>query len=222
MPEDLFFTWLYFQKWTGRLPPQIEMFITDIDLGLGLIPYLFTDKKLEEKRHRIQCRDVTARTIIALASGVEKCWWWNLVEDNNNPLGIYHPVYGKLRLMEKSDWSKRPAYYAYQIMADNLNGIDSIEQISMSNEDIYLFECTKIDESTTYVLWEKRDLFYGEEQPSTAFELSCPFKAARITDVFGNEEVKSVNEDVIAIQILDTPVFIEEMNLSKNQLGKYR
>ena len=209
LPLPLFIIWLYFQKWTHRLPPQMEMFLEDIDFGFGLIKKYFTDEELEEKRHRIECRDIISRTLLALWSGVEKCWWWNLIARKHPVLGIHHPIFGKLRLMEIEDWSKRPAFYAYQRMVEKLKGLESIERIDVGNEDIFLFKVKK-DEEDIYVLWERRDLFYGENLSPTFFEFDCSFKKALVTDVFGNEEVIETKNGILKLNISDTPVYIEE------------
>jgi hypothetical protein len=63
--------------------------------------------------------------------------------------------------------------------------------------------------SIKYVVWERRDMFYGEDQPATLFQLETGWVKARITDVFGNEEIRYASDGVLSLDIADTPLFIE-------------
>ncbi len=203
LPLPVFIIWLYIQKNLGRLPPEMEMFLEPIN------------EELEAKRIRIECRDITSRTILALWSGAEKCWWWNLVSRRipiiDTPflkIRIHHPVFGKLSLMEIENWSKKPTYYAYKIMVEKLQGMKNIDKINTGNKDIFLFKIDK-DNGEIYVLWEKRDLFYGEEEPPTVFEFQTGFNKVLITNVFGEQSIIETENGLLRVNITDTPIYIE-------------
>lgn len=188
--------WQKLHEDSETLPPSIRMFLKDAPI------------ELEQKRERLNCKDLIQRTIIALSVGVEKLWYWNLISRWHPRLGP-HPLFGKLRLMDEHFNIRYPAFYAYKRMADKLKDMDSIEKITTQNENLYLFKIHKKSSEEIYVLWEKRDLFRGENQPATPFRLTLSGKKLRITDVFGNQQTKEIKNSNISIRVTDTPLFLE-------------
>lgn len=174
---------------------------------------LQNEPELEAKRDRIQGKQMTQRTILAMASGVEKMYWWNLKNDTSN-IGciLRHPVYGKMRLTEvMKDGALSPLapYYSYQIMAYDLYGAKSVTRVN-SDPQIYLFKIIRFDNTSMYVLWERRDEFSGETLPPTQYALPIPWQSARMTDVFGNRQSQTNLGGNITLSLTDTPVFIME------------
>ena len=173
------------------LPPQMRMFLEDCE------------SDLEEKRHRIHSRDIVIRTLLALSAGVEKLWYWNLV---NEP----HPLFGKFRLMNTDLTVKYPAFYVYQRMMATMKDAASIRQrVIQSRPDIYLFEIVRKHRDPVYVIWEKRDLFSGEDQTPTHFELTFEFEHAKISDIFGVEKRDATKGGMLPLNVTETPLFIE-------------
>ena len=84
-----------------------------------------------------------------------------------------------------------------------------IDRINTGNKDIFLFKIDK-DNGEIYILWEKRDLFYGEEEPPTVFEVQTGFNKVLITDVFGEQSIIETENGVLRVNITDTPIYIEE------------
>lgn len=187
-------------------PDQFRMFAYGIQ----------NESWLDEKRDRIQGRQMVQRTILAFSSGVERLDWWNLhhPELGKGKLGcaIRHPIFGKMSLMtQKRDGTliPNPTFNYYKVMAEKIDGAKSIEQLS-TNANIYAFELIDKNDKTLYVIWEKRDQFTGEDDPSVSFKFSVPWQNAKATEIFGNQQtVTAVNGD-ITIQITDTPIFVEE------------
>jgi len=173
-----------------KLSPCLRMFLDDCS------------EKLDDRRHRIHCRDIVARTIIALSCGLKKLWYWDLY---NEP----HIIFGKFRLMDEKSKKRYPAFYAYQRMVKKLRGMRSIKQLRTRNEDVHLFAIEKGGGKRLYVLWEKRDPFRGEDQPPTSFQLDIKAKSMIIEDIFGKQEVKFVVQDSLKIEITDTPLYLE-------------
>ncbi|MFQ6092734.1 MAG: hypothetical protein ACE5OR_08650 [bacterium] len=173
------------------LRPQMRMFLEGCE------------GELEEKRHRIHCRDIVARTVIALSAGVKKMWYWDLVNDP-------HPLFGKFRLMDRNFETKYPAYYTYQRMVEKMKDATSIKQREVQKRsNIYLFEVERRDRDPLYIVWERRDLFNGEDQPPTQLELPFDFEKVRITDVFGMVMREETEDGVLKFGVTDTPLFIE-------------
>jgi hypothetical protein len=188
---DEAFTKLDSMREEGLVPPEIDMFLVN------------TSPELEEKRNGIHCRDIVQRHLIMLGTGVQEMWYWNLQSS-----GV-HPIFSKTRLMDPEGWDKLPPYYCYQRMVQQIGNVKVVKRVSTENENIYLFNLTMQDESTKYVIWERRDMFHGEDQPATPFELGTDWQKARVTDVFGNEEVKITDNGVLLLHITDTPLYIE-------------
>jgi len=188
---DEAFTKLDSMREEGLVPPEIDMFLVN------------TSPELEEKRNGIHCRDIVQRHLIMLGTGAQEMWYWNLQSS-----GV-HPIFSKMRLMDPEGWDKLPPYYCYQRMVQQIGNVKVVKRVSTENENIYLFNLTMQDESTKYVIWERRDMFHGEDQPATPFELGTDWQKARVTDVFGNEEVKIADNGVLLLHITDTPLYIE-------------
>lgn len=176
----------------GLVPPEMDMFLVN------------TSPELEEKRNQIHCRDLIQRHLIILSSDVKELWYWNLQSSG------LHPIFSKMRLMDPEGWNKLPPYYCYQRMIRQIGNVKAVKRVSTENENICLFNLTMQDDSTKYVIWERRDMFHGEDQPPTPFEFKTDWKKVKITDVFGNEEVKSATDGALSLGITNTPLFIED------------
>ena len=88
-PEEAAMASLYEQM--ASLPPQLQMFMRGCP------------KELEDKRHRINCRELVMRNVLALSAGVRRTVCWNLAPDiagYENPLSIMDLLFGKLVLMD--------------------------------------------------------------------------------------------------------------------------
>lgn len=72
-------------------------------------------------------------------------------------------------------------------MIHHIGNVKAVERTSTENKNIYLFNLKMQDDNTKYAVWERRDLFFGEEQPAVRFELKTSWEVVKITDVFGNE-----------------------------------
>ncbi|MBX6169539.1 MAG: hypothetical protein IRY84_18155, partial [Thermobispora bispora] len=77
-----------------ELPPRLQMFME------GCPP------ELEARRHRINCRQLVACTLHALAAGVRRTLYWNLapeVPGPADPLQIMHLMFAKLAMLGYRD-----------------------------------------------------------------------------------------------------------------------
>ncbi|MEW6101186.1 MAG: hypothetical protein AB1481_02710 [Candidatus Omnitrophota bacterium] len=184
----------------GLVPDKLKMFFHEASL------------ELDKKRDRIECRDITQRTVLAAAAGVKYLGWWNIFESQSLRNKPVHPIFGKLRLMNMEDGAKRPAYYCYQRMADKLFGMCQAERINTENKDIYFYKISRKNKEGIYVLWHKRDLFSGEEEPPVGFKYNLGLKEALITDVFGKVTALSAKDGILNLKIMDTPLFIEKVS----------
>ncbi len=212
---------LYKMDGMGRLPEEMAIFL----------PYDPRDQKSverERKMERMLCRDIVQRTLILLENGVRKQWRWEIRAPKRNfcagphkDIDVYGDiVFNKLAFIrypgiicnEYSPTSPRRReipYQCYKRMKEKLRGAEKITRIRTEDSNIFLYRIYRSDGSILYVVWEKRDIFHGEEQPATGFEFRPGFTAARITDVFGEGEVKFAEDGILSLEVTDTPLYIE-------------
>jgi hypothetical protein len=60
-----------------------------------------------------------------------------------------------------------------------------------------------------FVVWEKRDVFSGEEQPPVSFEWPWGSKTASATDIFGRTVPATVEGGRARFPLSLTPVFLQ-------------
>ncbi len=163
----------------------------------------------DEKRDRIQCRDMNQRFLMAFAEGAETVFHWDLL----TPLaGKFHAVFGSLALIDEVK-QKRSNFYCYQRMTEKLEGILSVQKISHSNQSIYLYKIIKPTE-TMYVVWRHidgkdsydEDTLTKESITLNDFDLKGD---VTVTDVFGNTYTKSVANGNVDLDVDNTPLYIE-------------
>jgi hypothetical protein len=220
---------LYDMDRRGLLPEEIAIFL----------PYDPRDQKSvlrEEKVERMHCRDITQRTLIMLENNIKKQWRWEIRADKRNfcagpnkDIDVYGSiVFNKLAFLrypgvicnENSPIvpeKRKTSYKCYQRMQEKLNGVKNVERLYAGNPNIFFYKVNKLDGSHIFVIWERRDIFYGEEKPPTPFEIQVDFMNVKITDVFGNEKIKSTNNGILFLNITDTPLFIERTKAIKKR-----
>jgi hypothetical protein len=84
-----------------------------------------------------------------------------------------------------------------------------VKRINLLSRDVYLYEVKKENQARVYILWEKRDLFKGENELPKPFEFKFGFRKAKITDAFGAEEVKYSSNGILQLNVTDTPIYVE-------------
>ncbi len=189
---------------------------------LRMFAYGDIGTELKAKRDRIQARQMVQRSLLSFSEGVTSMFWWNLKADPMAPQGpdcdFYHPIFGKMRLMDElQDGTLIPNqnFINYKKMTKDLGtSFTAVERVATSNDTLfYLFEITREDDSKVFVVWERRDQFYGEEQFPTSFTLVVPWPAVKISGLFLDEplEIHSIPDGLFTFEITDTPVFVEEL-----------
>ncbi|HWD46510.1 MAG TPA: hypothetical protein VHM23_22850 [Actinomycetota bacterium] len=200
-PEQAAMARLY-QDMTG-LPPQLQMFMR------GCPP------ELEAIRHRINCRELVMRNLLALSVGVRRTVCWNLAPDipgYENPLSVMDLLFGKLALLdyEGAELSHRhPAADTFALLAGELAGVDSVVRIEVPGRPgIYLFEVGRRGREPLLVVWERRDSFGGEDDPPVPFDWPWPATRARAVDALGQRQPAEVAGGRVRLRVSDTPVLL--------------
>ena len=74
---------------------------------------------------------------------------------------------------------------------------------------IYLFEVSRRKRDPVFVVWERRDVFSGEDQPAVTFEWAWDTPAAKAFDVLGQDVHARVTDGRLSLSVSATPIFIE-------------
>ncbi|MBO0795809.1 MAG: hypothetical protein J2P36_33375, partial [Ktedonobacteraceae bacterium] len=167
------------------LPAQAQMFME------GCPP------ELEQKRHRINCRELVTRSLLALSEGVQKMLCWNLANEKVDRYNLMHLLFDKHKFLdyEKGVFKEPyPAAGTFRRMVHMLAGIEQVQRIEIPERPaIYLFEVRRRERGPLLVVWERRDTFGGEENPAVSFEWPWSTSKAQAIDVFG--EAVSIQVD---------------------------
>lgn len=183
------------------LPPQTQMFMDGCSL------------ELEEKRHRINCREVVMRSLLALSGGVEKVLCWNLANEKVDRANLMHLLFDKHKLFDYEHGVFKqpyPAAEAFRRMTDALGDVEYVRRLQLPQYPaIYLFEVQRRERSPLFVVWERRNAFSGEDEPPTPLTWEWHASRAWAADVFGEPVPTRVHDGCLSLEISLTPVFIE-------------
>ncbi|MEV4294834.1 hypothetical protein [Microbispora rosea] len=193
-----------------QLPPRLLMFME------GCPP------ELEAGRHRINCRQLVACTLQALAAGVRRTLYWNLapeVPGPADPLQIMHLMFGKLAMLGYRDGElavRHPAADTFALLAAQLAGARRVTRVQSADlTGLYAFEVERAGRGPLLVLWDRRDTTGGtddtaggEDRPPVAVSWPWPASAATAVDAFGEPHTVEVRDRMLRLAVSDTPVFV--------------
>jgi hypothetical protein len=185
------------------LPPQLQMFMRGCPPGL------------EARRHRINCREIVMRNLLALASGVRRTICWNLASEipgYENHLSVMDLLFGKLALLdyEGTGLSRRhPAADTFALVAGRLTDVDSVVRVEVPGRPgLYLFEVRRRGRGPLLVVWDQRDSFSGEDDPPVAFDWPWPEARAAAVDAFGQPQPAEVRDGRVHLEASITPLLV--------------
>ncbi|GCE30514.1 hypothetical protein KDA_59980 [Dictyobacter alpinus] len=185
----------------ATLAPQTQMFLQDCSPAL------------EQKRARINCRELVIRSILALSAGAQKTLYWNLWADTGERYEFMNLMFGKHKLMDYEDGELKkyyPAAQTFQRMAAALADVQQIQRLYIPEKPtIYLFTVQRPQRSPLFILWEKRDTFTGEDAPATSFTWTNQATPITATDILGETIALETFQGHTILPIKDTPVIIE-------------
>ena len=200
-PEQAAMAGLYERM--DSLPPQLQMFMRGCP------------RELEDKRHRINCREIVMRNLLALASGVRRTVCWNLAPDipgYENHLSVMDLLFGKLALLDYqgTELSRRhPAADTFALVAARLTDVERVVRIEVPGRPgLYLFDVHRRGQGPLLVVWDQRDSFTGEDQPPVALDWPWPPPAAGAVDAFGHEQPAELRDGRLRLQVSATPLFV--------------
>ena len=184
------------------LPPKVQMFMD------GCPP------DLEAKRHRIACRQLVTRNVLALANGIRRTLYWNLAPEVPGPVDRYilmALLVGKLPLMDYRGTSlevRYPEAETFELMSKHLQGVERVTPVQTENADVFAFRVDRAAREPVYVVWDRRDAFDGESESPREVALPWPSGTAQAVDAFGVTCEARVQSGEVRLQVTDTPVFV--------------
>jgi hypothetical protein len=185
------------------LPPRLQMFMA------GCAP------ELEAKRHRIACRQLMMRNLLAAAAGVRRTLYWNLAPEAPGPADPYvvmHLLIGKLPLLDYGGGRierRYPEADAFVRVGRVLAGAVRVDRIELPDcPTIYAFRVDCVDSAPVLVVWERRDAFDGECAAPVTVEVPWPTSGAHVADVFGNTHIATVDDGAVRLRVTDTPLIV--------------
>jgi Beta-galactosidase len=200
-PEEAAMALLY--ERADSLPPQLRMFMR------GCPP------ELEEKRHRINCREIVMRNLLALSAGIRRTTCWNLAPDvpnYSNPLSIMDLLFGKFTLMDHEDTElghRHPSAETFALLADRLAGVEQVTRVAVPDRpSLSLFEVRRGGRGPLLVVWEQRDSFSGEDEPPVTFERPWSAATATAVDALRQRQPVELADGRVRLRASVTPLLV--------------
>jgi hypothetical protein len=185
------------------LPPQLQMFLRGCP------------QELEDKRDRINRRELVVRNLLALSAGVRRTLCWNLapdVPDYQDPLSAMDLLFGKFALLDYQGGElgrRHPPAETFALLADRLAGVEEVTRVEVPGRpDLLLFQVRRRGRGPLLVVWERRDSFDGEDEPPVAFDWPWPAARATAVDALGQAQPVEVRDGRVALRVSLTPLFV--------------
>jgi hypothetical protein len=184
----------------AELPPTLQMFMQ------GCPP------ALEAKRHRIACREIVTRNLLAMSNGVKLTLAWNLapeVPNDRDPFNLMGFLSDKLALMsyQHDELTRRePAADTFARFAGLMEGASMVRQIE-TDLGIVAMEVTRAS-GPLFVFWAEADPLTGEDEPPKLIEWPWIPDTAHIVDVFGIGRETTSATGMLSLGVSVTPLFV--------------
>lgn len=182
------------------LAPSLQMFMQ------GCPP------ALDARRHRIACREIVTRNLLALASGVKLTLAWSLapeVPNYRDPFNMMGFLSDKLALLSyhHDELSRRePAGETFARFAALMEGATDVRRVE-TDLGIAAMEIDR-PRGSLFVFWAEADPFSGEDEPPKLIEWPWAAGTAHICDVFGISRDAAPTSGHLSIGVTNTPMFV--------------
>jgi len=200
-PEEAALAGLYERM--ASLPPRLQMFMRGCP------------RELEDKRHRINRREIVMRNLLALSAGVRRTVCWNLgpeIPGYENPLSAMDLLFGKFALLGYQGTElgpRHPSAEAFALVARQLAGVEGVTRLEVPDRpSLLLFDVRRRGRGPLLVTWEQRDSFDGEDEPPVAFSWPWPAARASAVDALGQPQPTEVVDGRVALLVSSNPLFV--------------
>lgn len=184
----------------NTLAPQTQMFMQ------GCSP------ELNAKYERIQARSLVMRDVFALAAGVQKTLYWELIPPGGKRDDVMTLMYGKIGVLDLQDGVVKKRFLiadVFERMAKAFDGVQRVKQVRIPDKpSIFLFEVDRGKSGLLYVAWDRRDAFSGEDSPAVPIDFPYAMEKVIAIDTLGQDIPAQVSEGRAHLSVSVTPVFI--------------
>lgn len=185
------------------LPARLQMFMA------GCPP------ELEQRRHRINCREIVTRNLFALSVGVRRTVCWHLapeVPNYEDPYTMMELLNGKLAIMGYEGdrlGRRRPAAGTFSRLASALDGATSVTRVEVADRrEVFAFAVERTDRGPLLVVWTDGDVFSGEDGPPTYIDRPWTSGTAFAVDAFGVQRPVALRHGWVRVAASVTPTFV--------------
>lgn len=187
-----------------ELPPQLQML-------MGGCP-----PELEERRHRINCREIVSRNLFALSAGVRRTVCWHLAPEiprYEDPFTMMELLQGKLLLLRHDHdgglTCRQPAAETFRLLAEHLDGALSVARVAVDQHpEVFAFVIERSDAPQVVVLFTRGNLFTGEEEAAVLVQWPWPHDEATVVDALGAHHACAPQAGRLAVPASVTPLFL--------------
>lgn len=186
-----------------ELPEAMQMFMA------GCAP------ELDERRDRINCREIVTTNLLALAAGVRRTVCWHLAPEVPNfedHLTMMDLMHGKLPLLAYEGGRlgrRRPAADTFHRLAGELDGAVAVNRVEVADHpEVFAVTVEHPCRGPLAVLWTAGDLITGEDEAPTVVEWPWPYDAVYAFDVFGAAQQVDLDDGRARVAVSVTPVFV--------------
>jgi len=142
--------------------------------------------------------------VMSAANGVERQRWGLRATEG----GYWHGPWEVMSLLE-SDWSRKPSYYTYKLLCEEIGGFNSIKEVG--KDDLKIYECN-VDGAIKYIVWDREG---GVFMPHDLSEIlgSGQYAITYIITELEDGEPMITPTDIVpssAIPLGITPIIIEK------------
>jgi hypothetical protein len=185
-----------------ELPPELQMFMR------GCAP------TLEARRHRICCREVVTRTLLAMASGASRTLWWDLApevpnyRDKYNLMGFLSDKLALLDFVRGKLTKREPAAATFALLAGFLEGAVEVRRLPSEDGVIAIEILRGPADANVTVLWLAGDPMGGEDDLPRLTEWPWAAPVAHLADAFGLRRDVPATAASLSLALTTTPVFL--------------
>lgn len=185
----------------ASLPPEMQMFMDGCDNGLAA------------RRHRINCREIVTRNLLAFSTGVTRTVCWNLapeVPNYHDPFNLMGFLSGKFILMDYEGRALKrlyPAAETFRRLANLLAGVTEVTRID-AEDGVTAMALHHRDRPASTVLWRDADIFSGEDMQAKLVDWPKGASAVDIVDALGQAEPVEERNGALRLRLSVTPLFL--------------
>ena len=186
----------------GALPVQTRMFLHP------------EDPELARRLSRLQGEDLVVRTLVALASGVRRTAFFELVRDGRSPDAPDSVLYGHMALFARNPDGgvvELPLAATFRRLADALKGTTAVTRVAIADQpDVYAYRVTRAGRPDLLVAWRRPPLPGGV---AAIAEVVLPAPGGPVAQVVaetieGDAVACSAANEGIRLALSDMPVLI--------------